>query len=101
MGVMRCCFWILLGALNGCICFGQSISIGITGGVLTTEDLTGAGATGVSKRYVVGPALNIGLPFGFEGEIGALYRREGYQSYFENFGYSIFSDERANSWDFQ
>src|SRR5438067_576907 len=81
-------------------CFGQSVSAGVTGGILTTDDLTDSGATSVSKRYVIGPAVDIGLPFGFGIEIDALYRREGYQSFFTNLGASIFSDERANSWEF-
>jgi hypothetical protein len=82
------------------VCFGQSLSIGIAGGAGTTDDLTGAGATSVSKRYVLGPALDIGLPFRFGIEVDALYRREGYQSAFGNFAYNSFTDERANSWEF-
>jgi hypothetical protein len=86
--------------LTGGVCFGQSFSVGVIGGARFPDDLSGAGATGVSKRYVVGPALDIGLPHGFGVEAGALYRREGYQSSFSNFAYSIFSGERANSWEF-
>jgi len=82
-------------ALTGCGCFGQSVSVGVIGGARVTDDLTGAGATSVSKRYVVGPALDIGLPFGLGVEVDALYRREGFQSSFSN---SIY--ERANSWEF-
>jgi hypothetical protein len=45
--------------------------------------------------------VDIGLPFGLGVEVDALYRREGYQTAFSNaFGYSVFSDERANSWEF-
>jgi hypothetical protein len=76
------CFWIGFDIWIACQCFGQSISVGAMGGVLTTNDLTDNGATSVSKRYVVGPAVDIGLPFGLGVEIDALYRREGYQSYF-------------------
>jgi hypothetical protein len=92
--------------ITGCACFGQSFSIGVIGGVRGTDDLTGPGATSASKRYVVGPALDIGLPLGFGLEADALYRREGYQSFFSTApytvlnAYSIFSDERANSWEF-
>jgi hypothetical protein len=80
--------------------FGQSVSIGAIGGARVTDDLTGAGATAASKRYVVGPALEIGLPLGFGVEADALYRREGYQTGYGNFAYASFSDERANSWEF-
>jgi len=78
---------------------GQSISIGVIGGARLTDDLTGAGATSVSRHYVVGPTVDIGLPFGLGVEIDALYRREGYQTSFGSFAYNVFSDERANSWE--
>jgi hypothetical protein len=97
---MRPCFWMTLGILTGCVCFGQAFSIGVIGGARGTDDLTGAGATGVSKRYVIGPALDIGLPLGFGVEANALYRREGYQTGFSSFAYSVISGERANSWEF-
>jgi hypothetical protein len=66
----------------------------------TTGDLSGAGATSESKRYIVGPEIGIGLPFGFGLEFDALYSREGYRSSFSNFAYSADSRERANSWEF-
>ena len=92
--------WMTAGILTGCACFGQTLSVGLIGGARASDDLTGAGATGVSKRYVIGPALDIGLPLGFGVEVDALYRREGYQTSFGSFAYNIFSGERANSWEF-
>jgi len=79
---MRSCSWMAIGVLTGCACCGQSLSIGVIGGVRGTDDLTGPGATSASKRYAVGPALDIGLPRGFGLEADALYRREGYHSFF-------------------
>jgi outer membrane receptor protein involved in Fe transport len=93
---MRLSFWITAGILTCSVCLGQTISIGVTGGARVTDDLTGAGAASVSKRYVVGPALDIGLPLGFGVEVDALYQREGFQGVFSN-GYF---GERANSWEF-
>jgi outer membrane receptor protein involved in Fe transport len=93
-------FWMSAGFLTASVCFGQTISIGVIGGARVTDDLTGAGATSVSKRYVVGPAVDIGLPLGFGVELDALYRREGFQSSFSNVFGSAFSEERANSWEF-
>jgi len=89
-----------VGILTGCACFGQTLSVGLIGGARASDDLTGAGATGVSKRYVIGPAVDIGLALGFGVEVDALYRREGYQTSFGSFAYNIFSGERANSWEF-
>lgn len=93
---MRFCLLITTGFLTGCVCFGQSISLGVIGGARVGDDLTGAGVTSVSKHYVVGPALDIGLPLGFGIEVDALYRHEGFQGYFN----SGLIEERANSWEF-
>lgn len=97
---MRFYFLITAGFLTGAVCFGQTISVGVIGGARVTDDLTGAGATSVSKPYVVGPAVDIGLPLGLGIEVDALYRREGFQSSFSNPFYSVSSEERANSWEF-
>ena len=97
---MRPCLCMTVGILTGYVCLGQTFSVGIIGGARGTDDLNGAGATAASKRYVIGAAVDIGLPLGFGVEADALYRREGYQSSFGNFAYSVFSDERSNSWEF-
>src|ERR1700691_5923584 len=92
---LRIMLWITGGALFSSICFGQSIAIGVIGGGRVTGDLTGEAATSVSKRYALGPELDIGLPLGLGIEVDALYRREGYQSSF-----SAPFEEHANSWEF-
>lgn len=81
-------------------CFAQSVSIGVKGGVRATDDLTGFSATSESKRYVVGPMAELGLPLGFGLEVDALYRAEGYRTAFGNFAGSFTARERANSWEF-
>ncbi|MGD1094199.1 MAG: hypothetical protein ABSB35_19710 [Bryobacteraceae bacterium] len=93
---LSCCTAVLL---SGWCCFGQGISIGVVGGVRTTDDIV-SDATSESKRYAVGPEVEIGLPFGLGVEVDALYRREGYSSSFSNFAGSNYSQERANSWEF-
>src|ERR1700691_6283745 len=101
--IMRLYFWKTAGILSACgcfsatVCFGQSIAIGVIGGGRGTDDFTGSGGARGSKHYVVGPALDIGLPLGFGVEVDALYRREGFQSTFSNPFYSASSEERANS----
>jgi hypothetical protein len=82
---MRLFFMAFAVIITSCLCPGQSFSIGGIGGGTPTDDLTGAGAVSASKRYVIGPALDIGLPLGFGVEADALYRREGYQSPFFQF----------------
>jgi hypothetical protein len=80
--------------------FAQTISLGALAGGRVTDDMTGSGAIGQSRSYVLGPAVGLDLPLGFGVEVDALYRREGYQTAFGNFAYNVFSVERANSWEF-
>jgi hypothetical protein len=74
---LRSLFLIAAGALTCSVSFGQSLAIGAIGGMRATNDLTGEAATSVSGRYVLGPKLDIGLPFGLGFEVDALYRRQG------------------------
>jgi hypothetical protein len=92
---MRSGIYIATIALNCCVCFGQSLSIGGIGGARITGDVSGLGSTSVSKRYVIGPELDLGLPLGLGIEVDALYRRDGFSDSF----YGI-SDQYANSWEF-
>lgn len=94
---LRIVFCIAAGVLTCGPSFGQSIAIGAVGGVRATDDLSGNAANSVSGRYVVGPQLDIGLPFGLGFEADVLYRREGYQA--SSF-YSGQFDSHANSWEF-
>ena len=43
---------------------GQSLSIGVKGGVRASDDFQDA-ATSESRRYVVGPTATLALPLGF------------------------------------
>lgn len=85
--------------LTSSLCIAQSVTIGIKGGIRATGDVTGD-ATSESKRYIVGPMIEAGLPLGFSVEFDALYHRHGYRTAFANFAGSTFSRERANSWEF-
>ena len=84
--------------LSPCACFGQSLTLGVVGGARLTDDLSG-NATSESKRYAIGPEVELGLPFGLAVEVDALYRREGYSS-FSGFIGQEWQRERANSWEF-
>ena len=63
---------------------------------MVSNDLGNPWLKSVSTRYVIGPELDIGLPFGFGIEVDALYRRQGYQVIFNN-GYG---EQYATSWEF-
>ena len=83
-------------------CFGQYLSAGVKGGIRTTDDITSENrsATSESKRYAVGPMVEIGLPLGLSVEVNALYRTEGYRTDFGNFAGRFTARERANFWEF-
>jgi hypothetical protein len=92
--------WVPAGLfLSTCLSFSQSFSIGVKAGVRGTDDISGD-ATTESKRYIVGPMVELGLPLGLGVEFDALYRREGYRTSFSNFAGSFSDRERANSWEF-
>src|SRR5438105_4608052 len=79
--------------------FGQSLSIGVKGGVRATDDFQYA-ATSESKRYVVGPTVEVALPLGFAIELEALYRRQGYRTGNSTPLYSSSIREADNLWEF-
>ena len=60
-------------------------------------------AAAESRRYIIGPSVDLSLPLRFSIEVDALYHRVGYQAHvFFPIGDSgIFSEhQRANSWEF-
>jgi hypothetical protein len=89
--------------LFGSCCIAQSLSIGVKGGLRTTDDVSGPGIMSIeSRRYVVGPTFELGLPLRLSVEFDALYRREGYRTF--SLGICSFicevDRERSNSWEF-
>lgn len=79
---------------------GQPVAIGVEGGLRTTGDVSGD-LTPESKRYIVGPKLEVRLPWHFSFEFDALYRRVGFTDYLSSCCLtSSSSRERLNSWEF-
>lgn len=93
---MRSCLWLVACAVSCCVCFGQSFWVGGIGGGRVTGDVTGLGAVSVSNRYVLGPAVEVGLPLGLGFEADALYRRVGFSDRF----YGGPTAQYGNSWEF-
>lgn len=58
--------------LSGNVLLAQLVEVGVEGGIRTTDDLS-AGLTSESKRYMVGPTVDIRLPKRFSVEVDALY----------------------------
>jgi len=72
---------LLLAAASSA--FAQHISVGIKAGVPLTGLLRGRCCQEVptqTRRYTIGPVVDIGLPLGFGVEFGALYKRFDQQS---------------------
>ena len=78
---------------------GQSLSIGVKGGVRASDDFQYA-ATSESRRYAVGPMLEVALPLGFAIEFDALYRRQGFSIGNSTPLYSSSTREADNVWEF-
>lgn len=83
------------------VCIGQSLSIGVIAGARLTDDVTPAvTAKPQSPRFVVGPTLEVALPFHFAAEFDALFHRDDYLAEWANPFGSANESERANSWEF-
>jgi len=84
----------------------QPVSVGVKFGVPVTDALEtfrGNQAAYVSKthRYLVGPTVQLNLPFRFSIEVDALYRRLGYEyNQFAGPGSPTATRTVANSWEF-
>jgi len=79
----------------------QSVSVGIKVGARLSEEFSGSfGAiSDESKRYTVGPMVDLKLPLRFSLEFDALYQPVGYTV--QNFDFDfVTSRERSNSWEF-
>jgi hypothetical protein len=90
---------LVLASLSPAI--AQSLSVGIKAGLRLNDAFSGSSGAinNESKRYTVGPMLDLQFPLGFGLEFDALYRREGYTV--QNFDFNLFtSRERSNSWEF-
>jgi hypothetical protein len=86
----------------------QQLIIGAEGGVRLTGDSPDYGPPGYagysgssnSKRYLVGPKVEVGLPLHFALEADVLYSRLGNTLNFWSIGESSVSRTIANSWAF-
>jgi len=78
---------------------GQPVALGVKAGFWPTDDVSGS-LHPESKRYIVGPALEVRLPLRFSFEFDALYRRLGFTGYINSIGFYGTQRERDNSWEF-
>lgn len=98
---MRPLFLLLIGAITAFS--AEPFSIGVKGGIPINDFVNGTNtASGVlnstTNRYIVGPELELNLPWGFGVEFDALYRHYNFQG----FGVSGTADTRTSTgaWEF-
>ena len=84
----------------------QPVSFGVKGGVPITDAFDTARGNQAAyatntHRYLVGPTVQLNLPFRFSVEVDALYRRLGFDyNQFGGPGSPTFTSTTANSWEF-
>lgn len=92
---------LLLIAISGPAALGQAVSFGLTGGAPLLDQ---ALQTDESRRYMVGPSIELRLPARFALEVDALYQRVGNTTALAESAGVIFVDYtdrlRGNSWEF-
>jgi hypothetical protein len=83
----------------------QPIGFGVKGGVPFTDLFDGSQNTlgsfeSKTKRYIVGPMVELRLPLGFAIEADALYSQANLSSVIEAAGSLVSAATDANSWEF-
>lgn len=97
---------LLLFVVTSIGSFAQPIGLGVKGGVPFTDAFdTVSNPAGVlantdTKRYIVGPMIELRLPAGLAIEADALYTRVNFNSALTAATSTIFSVTDSNSWEF-
>jgi hypothetical protein len=81
----------------------QQLTLGAEGGFRLTGDTPPDApifAASNSRSYLVGPGIELGLPFHFSSEVEALYSRLGNTEYVPGIGNAFNVRTIANSWTF-
>jgi len=99
---MRPLFLLLLTAFSVC---AQPFSFGVKGGIPLTDFLDTASNSGQlfqtnTNRYIIGPMVELRLPFGLGVELDALYRHFDYTSSANVEFEFVTSKTSAGDWEF-
>lgn len=99
---MRSFLLLFVTALSA---LAQPLSVGVKAGVPLTDFFTTVrspnfGFNSNTKRYIIGPAVQLNLPAGFAVEFDALYRRLNYEA--SGTLVDVFTNQRTtgNAWEF-
>lgn len=99
---MKSVLLLFLGAVSA---FPQSVGFGVKGGVPFTDfiDAVSRGTfnyTSKTQRYIVGPTIELRLPFGLSIEADALYRRFSYNGFIGGTAGTTTMATSGNAWEF-
>ena len=101
---------VVLLVLVSLPCFGQQLEFGVKGGIPVTSAFQtgsfftmdfGESASSATRRYTVGPMVELRLPHGFEFEFDVLYSRLGFADLTKSVALIFdYANTSANSWSF-
>ena len=77
----------------------QPLTYGVKAGLRATDQPADYGST-ESRRYLVGPAISVRLPYRFSLEVDALYQRLGWSTSIPLIMYETWIRVRGNAWEF-
>jgi hypothetical protein len=98
MRLLIAIFAFFVSSVN--VLLAQAVEVGVEGGIRTTDDFSDS-LSSESKRYMVGPTMDVRLPKRFSVEVDALYQRFGFTGqYSYGIGNYGMVRERTNSWEF-
>jgi hypothetical protein len=102
--------FLVFATLVPLVSFGQRFEFGAKVGIPLSETFEtgssfhigfGEGSTSATRRYTVGPAVELKLWHGFSAEFDGLYRRVGFNELQENSVFAfVHTRTTANSWEF-
>jgi hypothetical protein len=91
-----------LGVLGAAFCLAQPFSGGIKGGLPLTDfvNTVQSGAATATSDYIVGPMVELRLPFGLGVEFDALYRHFNYNTPASSTASALSTLTSSGDWEF-
>jgi hypothetical protein len=93
---------LTVGAWAAAVCLAQPFSAGIKGGLPLTDfvNTVESGSATTASDYVIGPMVELRLPFGLGVEFDALYRHFNYTNPVSSVGSALTTVTSSGDWEF-
>ncbi|MGP8247178.1 MAG: outer membrane beta-barrel protein [Bryobacteraceae bacterium] len=93
---------LTVGSWGAVVCMAQPFSAGIKGGLPLTDfvNTVESGAATTSSDYVIGPMVELRLPFSLGVEFDALYRHFNYTTPASSVGSALSTVTSSGDWEF-